>query len=279
MLAQVAGTFRVINTALAVTAEKLRANPKGVPATGSVPRFEARFSTSRRDILKAQRLRYRVFSEAYGARLNTPFGLDRDAYDRHCLHLVVRDTQTGEIVGYTRVLPDSRIHRTGGFYSQGEFHMGMVNHLDGRLAEIGRTCIHPDYRGGAVIAALWSRLAEYMLVEDIRYLVGCASVSLSHGYDVGAICARVQAQHLSPRDQRVHPRRPMSGLSRPVASDTVRMPPLLKAYLRMGARVCGEPCWDPDFNCLDFLVLLAVEDLPARYVQHFLQPAPSLVAS
>ena len=58
----------------------------------------------------------------------------------------------------------------------------------------------------------------------------------------------------------------------------VSMPPLLKAYLRMGARVCGEPAWDPDFNCLDFFVLLRLEDLPARYVQHFLQPAVAVAS-
>lgn len=284
MLAQVAGKFKAFNAALArplvATAEKFRLQGKDASPAGTAARFEARFTRSRRDIVKAQRLRYRVFSEAYGATFKAPFGLDRDQYDKHCLHLIVRDTQTAEIVGYTRVLPDSRIHRTGGFYSAGEFHMGMVHRLDGTVAEIGRTCIHPDYRGGAVITTLWSCLAEYMLQENIRYLVGCASVSLAEGYDVGAICARVRERHLSDAAMRVHPKLPMSGLSRPMHADKVRMPPLLKAYLRMGASVCGEPCWDPDFNCLDFFILLAVEDLPARYVQHFLQPTqPVLLAA
>ncbi|MCK5884913.1 MAG: GNAT family N-acetyltransferase, partial [Alcanivorax sp.] len=202
--------------------------------------------------------------------------LDRDRFDKHCLHLVVRDNQSGEIVGYTRVLPGERLHRTGGFYSSGEFDLSMLRHLDGRVAEIGRTCIHPAHRGGAVITVLWARLAQYMLENDVRYLLGCASIALSEGYNVAAIQRRISERHLSDATLRVQPHLRLERLPGSADDDNVKMPPLLKAYLRMGARVCGEPCWDPDFNCLDFFVLMAVDDLPARYVQHFLQPAQAV---
>ncbi|MBM7333740.1 GNAT family N-acetyltransferase [Alcanivorax marinus] len=240
-------------------------------------RFSAYFTRSRREILKVQRLRYRIFSEEYGASFHAPFGLDRDRFDRHCLHLVVRDNQTGELVGYTRVLPGERLTRTGGFYSAGEFHMPLVERLDGRVAEIGRTCIHPEHRGGAVITVLWARLARYMLENDVRYLIGCASVALGEGYNVAAIDRRIREAHLAPSALRVTPRcrlEPVPGDA--LAERGVKMPPLLKAYLRMGARVCGEPCWDPDFNCLDYFILMEVDRLPARYVQHFLQPAEAV---
>ena len=255
----------------AVTADMFRHQGKDAPSAGNAARFTAWFATSRREIMRAQRMRYRIFSQEYGAAFRSPFGLDRDRYDKHCLHLMVRDNETGELVGYTRLLTGDAVLRAGGFYSAGEFEMSMLSGLDGRVAELGRTCIHPQYRGGAVISVLWARLAQYMLEHDIRYLIGCASVGLDAGHDLQAIIGQVREQHMSAIGQRVTPLLPLPTLPSGGGSD--RMPALLKAYLRMGARVCGEPCWDPAFNCLDFFILLAVEDLPARYVQHFMQPA------
>jgi putative hemolysin len=279
MLAQAAGKIKAINSALArpfvATAERFRLQGQEAVSAGNAARFVAEFTRSRRDIFRAQRLRYRVFSEEYGATFRAPFGLDRDRFDKHCLHLVVRDTQTGELVGYTRVLTGEASLRAGGFYSASEFDVRMLERLSGRVAEIGRTCIHPEHRGGAVIAVLWSRLARFMLEEKIDHLIGCASVALGEGYDVGAIVARIRERHLSDPSWRVHPRLPLQQLAA-AQSGADRMPALLKAYLRMGARVCGEPCWDPDFNCIDFFILLSVTDLPARYVQHFLQPDAAL---
>ena len=276
MLAQAAGKIKAINSALArpfvVTAERLRSPGSETVAAGSAARFVAEFTRSRRDIIRAQRLRYRIFSAEYGASLRAPFGLDRDRFDRHCLHLVVRDTHSGELVGYTRVLTAEAACRAGGYYSAGEFDLAMLQALPGRVAEIGRTCIHPAHRNGAVIAVLWSRLAQFMVEQQVDHLIGCASVALQDGYDVGAIVSRIRERHLSATHQRVAPRLPLQQLTLS-ADGGERMPALLKAYLRMGARVCGEPCWDPDFNCVDFFILLSLSEMPARYVQHFLQPS------
>ena len=263
MLAQAAGRIKALRPPF-----RPKSRPKDVEE-GS--RFSAYFTRSRREILKVQRLRYRIFSQEYGASFSAPFGLDRDRFDRHCLHLVVRDNRTGELVGYTRVLPGDRVARTGGFYSAGEFHMPLVDTLNGGVAEIGRTCIHPDHRGGAVITVLWARLARYMLENDVRYLIGCASIALGEDYNVAAIDQRIREQHLAPEGQRVMPRCRLTPVPGDSEATKVKMPPLLKAYLRMGAQVCGEPCWDPAFNCLDYFILMEVDRLPARYVQHFLQ--------
>ena len=283
MLAQAAVKIKAFNSLLAKpfagTAEKVRLQGHDAQSAGNAARFRASFARSRKEIAEAQRLRYRVFSEEYGASFAGAPGIDRDRFDKHCLHLLVRDTETGELAGYTRILTDSQRHRSGGYYSEGEFQMGMVNSLKGRVAELGRTCIHPDYRGGAVIAVMWSHVAEFMVREDVRYLIGCASVSLSEDHDVAGIIDRIRAQHLSSLSRRVAPRLTFPCDVQAGSDGPVRMPPLLKAYLRMGATVCGEPCWDPDFNCLDFFVLLAREDLPARYVQHFLQPVQALAAA
>lgn len=280
MLAQAAGKIKALRPPFK-DVFKPRDALKG-PETGA--RFSAYFTRSRREILKIQRLRYRIFSQEYGASFHAPFGLDRDRFDRHCLHLVVRDNHSGELVGYTRVLAGERTHKTGGFYSANEFHLGPLAGLQGRVAEIGRTCIHPDYRGGAVITVLWARLAQYMLENDIGSLIGCASIALSEGFNVAAIDQRIRESHLTPPHLRVTPRfrldrMPGDALDGAGERGGVKMPPLLKAYLRMGARVCGEPCWDPDFNCLDYFILMEVSRLPARYVQHFLQPGDARPAA
>ena len=119
-------------------------------------------------------------------------------------------------------------------------------------------------------------LAQYMIENDVRYLLGCASIALSEGYNVAGVQQRINEKHLSAGQHRVIPHLRLHKLPGDSTETNAKMPPLLKAYMRMGAQICGEPCWDPDFNCLDFFVLMDVNDLPARYVQHFMQPAQAV---
>ncbi|MEE4248098.1 MAG: GNAT family N-acetyltransferase, partial [Kangiellaceae bacterium] len=243
MLMQAANKIKTINSVIArpflATAEKFRPQARDTQEQASDARFKAYFASNRKEILEAQRLRFRVFSEEYGVSFKNPFGVDRDRFDKHCLHLLVRDNQSGELVGYTRLLPSERTSKSGGFYSAEEFYMGMVTGLQGRIVEIGRTCIHPDYRSGAVITVLWSRLAQYMLEMDVAYLIGCASVGLDENYDVQRINQKIRLKHLSDLSERVSPRVPYpladfeTDASAEIESGHVAMPPLLKAYLRM----------------------------------------------
>lgn len=133
------------------------------------------------EILDAQRLRYRVFAGEMGANLpsRTP-GVDHDIYDPYCEHLVVRDTQSGEVVGTYRILPPENARQVG-YYSENEFDLTRLQHLRSRLVEIGRSCVHPDYRTGGTITLLWSGLANYMTERGYDYLMGCASISMADG--------------------------------------------------------------------------------------------------
>lgn len=231
-------------------------------------RLEALVTTSRRDILAAQRLRYRVFTEEYGATFDGFDGIDRDRYDRHCRHVVVKDRLTGQVIAYTRILTGERARKTGGWYSAGEFEMDMVDALPGRVLEIGRTCVHPEYRSGAAIGVLWAQLARILLQEGHRYLIGCASIALSEP-GAGAMLADLSGRVVDDVHYRVTPR--LSLPAQPlVDSDHTKLPPLLRTYLSMGAKVCGAPCWDPDFNCADVFILVDVQAIPARYVRHFM---------
>jgi putative hemolysin len=139
------------------------------------------------------------------------------------------------------------------------------------MVEIGRSCIHPDYRTGAVIALLWGKLAEFMLRGEYRYLIGCASVGMADGgHNAANLFVQQIDSHLAPLEYRVFPRHPLP-FDRLVTGHAAEVPPLLKGYLRAGAWICGEPAWDPDFNTADLPLLLPMERLSPRYARHFIK--------
>lgn len=228
-------------------------------------------------IEQAQRLRYSVFSAEYGSDLGaaTP-GIDADTFDALCDHLVVTDSRTGMLIATTRILPQSRITDVGEFYSAGEFDLSALATLAGNLAELGRTCVHPDYRNGATISLLWSALAEYLIEHQIDYLIGCASIGMSDGgHRAWRIANHLQATYLADEAFRVTPLRELPHLANTQTTERpVEVPALIRAYMRLGARVCGAPCWDPEFRCADLLVLLEVDRLAARYSRHFMGKTP-----
>lgn len=240
-------------------------------------RLQVKLAETPEEILAAQRLRYRVFVEEMGARLELERpGVEADRFDPYCDHLIVRDLNTDQVVGGYRILTDTNARRAGGFYSQSEFDLTRILALPGRLLEVGRTCVHPDYRNGTVIALLWQGLARYMLTHRFDYLMGCASVPLRSGTDeIGLIYQRLAKSHLAPEEYRVYPRIPLPRINLTGVSPTADIPPLVKAYVRAGARICGDPAWDPHFNVADLFVLLRACDIDARYARHFFTPSDS----
>lgn len=238
-------------------------------------RLRVGLAATAEDVRAAQRLRYRVFVEEMGARLagDVP-GIESDYFDPFCQHLLVRDVTNDEVVGCYRILTDVQAAHAGGFYSQTEFDLTRVLAIPGRFAEVGRTCIHPDYRTGAALSLLWSGLARFMLMHKYDYLIGCASIPLRDGVEqVGAIWHALAASHLMSPEWRVFPRTPFAVLPQPAGDTVPDLPPLIRGYLRLGARVCGEPAWDPAFNVADLFLLLSLGRLSARYAQHFIRRA------
>lgn len=225
------------------------------------------------DLRAFQRLRHRVFVEELGARpaLAEP-GIESDRFDHYCQHLLVWDESSDQVVGGYRILTDSQAERAGGFYSQTEFDLTRLLATPGRRVEVGRTCVHPDYRHGAVIGLLWSGLARFMLMHRYDYLMGCASIPLSMGIEqVSAIWHSLSAEHLCGPETRVFPKTALTLLPPPAAEDAPELPSLLRAYLRLGAQVCGAPAWDPEFNVADLFVLLSLDRVTGRYAQHFIR--------
>ncbi|MBV1774892.1 GNAT family N-acetyltransferase [Burkholderiaceae bacterium DAT-1] len=228
-------------------------------------------AANQEQVRAAQALRYRVFAEEMGAHLNGEPGLDQDEFDPWCDHLLVIDDETGEVVGTYRILTPHNAAHTGGLYSETEFDLTRLHHLRNQTIEVGRSCVHPDYRTGATIALLWNGLAEYMIRGGYEYLIGCASISMSDGGHMAASIFRDLAQtYLAPAEWRVFPKCPLP-LEALDSTRTAEVPPLIRGYIRAGAYICGDPAWDPDFNTADLFIMMPMSRIHPRFYRHFVK--------
>lgn len=241
-------------------------------ANPSFSKLSLSLASTPEEIREVQHLRYKVFVVAMGLEsLVNDEGLDKDAFDDHCDHLIVRDNHSLKVVGTYRVMGPQAARNMGRFYSEQEFDLDRLDHLRPRMAEAGRACIHPDYRSGGVIMMLWAGLAAFMRREKCDYLIGCASISLADGgHNASALYHALNAANLAPAEYRVTPHLPFP-LGEPEPGAAMHMPPLIKGYLRSGAWVCGEPAWDHDFHSADLFMLLPLAKLDGRYARHYLK--------
>jgi putative hemolysin len=248
--------------------------------------FEASWARSEAEVREAQRLRHAIFVDEMGARLapppGTPAGIDADHFDRYCDHLLVRVREQGsgdrgQLVGTYRVLGPDAARRAGGCYTEGEFDLAPLASLRGGAVELGRACVHADWRSGGVILALWSELGNYMVERGLHTMFGCASIGMADG---GQLARRIWRQlrdspYLVRPEYRIRPLTPLPAgagdKGAAAAAGMLReMPPLIKGYLRCGARVLGAPSFDRGFNTADLPIMMRLADLPERYSKQFL---------
>lgn len=244
------------------------------PATAAPrARLDVQWARHEDEVREAQRLRYAIFVDEMGARLSPPQGApaghDVDAFDPFCEHLLVRALEPGErsgpVVGTYRVLTPAAARRAGGLYSETEFDLTRLRGLREQMVELGRSCVHPDHRSGGAIMLLWGALAEFMQRNGLDTMVGCASISMRDGgHYAASLWKQLSQTHLAGIEHQVRPRLPLpvDELRQDLAAEA---PPLIKGYLRCGAKVLGAPAWDPDFNTADLPLLLRTADLPARF--------------
>ena len=231
------------------------------------------------EVREAQKLRYQVFAIEMGASLpNILSGYDVDIFDDYCEHLLVRDRKTWQVIGTYRVLTPAQAKLAGKLYSDSEFDLRALQPLRGRLAEIGRSCVHRDYRQGGVILALWKALVLFMTQNRLDDIVGCVSIPMNMqvsenqigmGYAAASIGRQMKENYLASQELQVIPRLPLP-VERLNQTLDIEPPALVKGYLRVGAKVLGAPAWDPDFNTADLPMLMRMKDLPERYRKHFL---------
>ena len=253
-------------------------SPDAAPVRADAARLEVVWARNESEVRQAQQLRHLVFAEEMGARLSVPHGSpaghDIDMFDAFCEHLLVRAPADGDepglVIGTYRVLTPAAAKRVGGLYSETEFDLTRLRPLRSTMVELGRSCVHPAWRSGGAIMALWGALAEFMVRNQLDTMIGCASVSMRDGgHFAASLWEQLRRTHLAPIELQVTPRLalPVEELQHDLS---VEAPALIKGYLRCGAKVLGPPAWDPDFNTADLPMLMRIGDLPMRYRKHFL---------
>ncbi len=244
------------------------------------PVFELRLAAGPADLRAAQALRYRVFVQELGADgplVDHAQGLEIDAFDAVFDHLLLMDSALGAqgenpVVGVYRLLRGAALGAGGRFYSEDEFDLAPLRASGRRLMELGRSCVHPDYRGGAAMLHLWNGLADYVLTHKVEVMFGPASL---HGTDVAALAqplSYLHHNHLAPPDMRVTARAPNGVRMDMIPADQIDpaqalagVPNLLKAYLRLGGFV-GQGAWvDHAFNTTDVCLVMDTAKMSARH--------------
>ncbi|MBO9440882.1 GNAT family N-acetyltransferase [Phaeobacter italicus] len=236
------------------------------------PQFQVTLARTDDDLRAAQALRYSVFVRELGGSgemVDHQAGLERDRFDPYCDHLLLRDLKRAEVVGVYRVLRSDQAAQAGQFYSADEYDLSALVQSGRKLLELGRSCLHPEYRGGMAMFHLWSALAEYVAAHDIEVLFGVASF---HGTDVGPLCdalSMLHHNHLAPEELRPVAKTyqamdlmPKEAVDRRKAMlDT---PALIKAYLRLGGVVGDGAYVDHAFNTTDVCLVLDTAKMNER---------------
>lgn len=246
--------------------------------TTGMPRYTLLLGTDSSLIDAAQRLRHDVFTTEPGFALTgAADGRDADRFDEYCDHLLVREDDSGELVGCYRMLPPAGAIAAGGLYTATEFDVSALDPLRSSLVEMGRAVVRVDHRNGAVVLLMWAGILAYLDRCGYEYVTGCVSVPV-HSGDGAAPGSRIRGvrdvvrrRHRAPDRYIVRPYRPVTvdGLTLDDIAPPPRavIPPLLRGYLRLGAKVCGEPAHDPVFGVGDFPALLDKHSADVRYLR------------
>ena len=266
---------------------------QGLPASlGRIGALELRLATHKRDIRKAQKLRFKVFYEEGGAMADARSTLTRRdlcAFDRICDHLIVVDhdfvnrfgRRKPKVVGCYRLLRQDVAQRHGGFYSASEFDIAplLERHTDKNFLELGRSCVHKEWRAKRVLELLWRGIWTYVRHHRVDVMIGCASLPGADPEPHASTLAWLSAA-ASPNDLWATRALP----SRRIAIDATqateleprkamaKLPPLLKGYIRVGAKIGAEAVSDRQFGTTDVFIIMPVAEIDPRYITYFSTP-------
>ena len=258
------------------------AEPSGIElqaATGSKlvqtsGAYRLRFAECKADLEAAFRLRFLVFNLELGEGFESAYrdGQDNDEFDGVCDHLLVEHSLTGQVVGTYRLQAGQVAARNFGYYSAREFDFSPFEPIRGSLIELGRACVHPRHRSLEVLTLLWRGIGSYALARKAQYLIGCSSLSSQCEQDGSDMYWRLQEFLVSP-SLRTNPH---PEFSIPINAPTpaivhIQPPRLLRAYLSIGAQICGAPAIDREFKTIDFLTVLDLAKLTSTARLHFLR--------
>lgn len=234
----------------------------------STPQFKVGLAESLDDLIDCQRLRYLVFNCELGEGLDSSksLGLDRDRFDFICDHLMVRECNSGKLVGTYRMQSGYRAKGNLGYYGEQFFDFSPFEPVRAEVLELGRACVHTEYRNTLVLHMLWKGIARYAMSCGARYLLGCSSINSQDEAEGAALYEQLKEKYLAPPALRTAPRPGFvcraSGIT--PAADTIKPPRLFRAYLDVSGRLCGPPSIDREFKTIDFLTVIDLRVIPDR---------------
>lgn len=226
-------------------------------------RYRARVAETEADVARAQRLRYLAF-------VGDGEGLDADAFDARCVHVLVEEAASGRLVCCFRLLPLRDGTEIADCYSAQYYGLEALKRFDGPMVEMGRFCIHPEWHDADILRVAWGAMTSYVDGEGVEMLFGCSSfrgVEAEGHLDAFAL---LKARHLAPRRwwprvkapevfrfaQKLRRRQP--DLKRAMLA----MPPLLRSYLVMGGWVSDHAVVDRDLGTMHVFTGLEIRAIP-----------------
>jgi putative hemolysin len=241
--------------------------------TRSAGQYSVRLATSVEEVRAAQALRFEVFNLELKEGLADSYatGLDADPFDAVCDHLIVEDTASNQVAGTYRLQTGANAAKNLGYYCAQEFEFGVFEPVRNEIVELGRACVHRQHRNLIVLGLLWKAIADYAKERGCRYLIGCSSLT-SRDPAVGATAFTHlwRHKHLADPLWRTEPTSHFECPLNQLTDEEVEIPKLLRAYLAVGAKICGAPALDRQFGTIDFLTLLDLEAMPAAARERFL---------
>ena len=230
----------------------------------SPDRYETRLARTVEEIRAAQVLRFQVFNLELNEGLAGSHltGRDEDPFDEVCDHLIVLQKPSMSVVGTYRLQTGINAARKRGYYCEQEFAFDVFEPMRPEIVELGRACVHQQHRNLVVLGALWKGIADYTKQHGCRYMTGCSSLT-SQDPAVGASAyEELRARHLAPPEWRTMPLPDYECPLANLASEKPKIPKLLRAYLTMGAKICGPPALDRHFKTIDFPTLVDMTAMP-----------------
>ena len=248
-------------------------------------RFILKIAETSEELHDEQRLRYKVFVEEMGANVADDCHASRmeyDKFDQDFDHLILIDSlnrNTAEnVVGVYRLMLNTSVSKNRGFYSSSEYNLDKLIKADRKILELGRSCIDKQHRGGVALHMMWNGLAQYVIDNNVEVLFGVASF---HGVDINLInhaLSYLHYNHLAPVELRPiaigENKIDMNILNK---SDVEKMsalkqiPPLIKAYIRLGGFIGFGASVDVDFNSIDVCLVMDTKNMSEKYKKFYSQ--------
>jgi len=235
--------------------------------TLSKGRYRARDAEGPADVARAQRLRHLAFRAARGQGGE---GLDADAFDAVCTHVLVEEERSGTLVCCFRLLPLCGGSEIGRSYAAQHYDLSALARFDGRMVEMGRFCLHPDWHDPDILRVAWGAMTAYVDREGVELLFGCSSFLGTEAEAHMDAFALLRARHLAPR--RWWPRvkapevfryaRRLAGRTPDLGRAMRAMPPLLRTYLAMGGWVSDHAVVDRDLGTMHVFTGVEIAKVP-----------------